>query len=126
MDAGDALKRAEAAPSGADIVSRELDEFNGRYQYLIDLLYGRLQEIASFNPNDIVTLVSFFYFFVYKIREFAPVNRKLFSLKWSSTSSKDNSFVLETLLAESEKISSQWQFYVGSARLNTQFFQFWK
>ncbi|XP_048523580.1 dystonin isoform X32 [Dendroctonus ponderosae] len=56
LDAGDALKRPDAAPSGADIVSRELDEFNGRYQYLVDVLYGRLQEIASFNPNDIVTL----------------------------------------------------------------------
>ncbi|ENN74679.1 hypothetical protein YQE_08796, partial [Dendroctonus ponderosae] len=58
LDAGDALKRPDAAPSGADIVSRELDEFNGRYQYLVDVLYGRLQEIASFNPNDIVTLIA--------------------------------------------------------------------
>lgn len=45
-------------PIGADIISKELDEFNDRYQYLIDELYKRLQEIAARNPNDIVTLVS--------------------------------------------------------------------
>lgn len=44
--------------SGADVVAKELDEFNARYQYLIDNLYGRLKEIAARSPGDIVTLVS--------------------------------------------------------------------
>lgn len=56
--------------SGADNVARELDEFNAKYQYLIDELYKRLQEIAAKNPNDIVTLVSlkkiFFFVFFFK------------------------------------------------------------
>lgn len=60
LDASDAFKKQEVAPSGADIVSKELDEFNERYRYLMDVLYGRLQEIARMNPNDIVTLVSTF------------------------------------------------------------------
>lgn len=51
-------------PCGADVIARELDEFNAKYQYLIDELYRRLQEIASRNPNDIVTLVSAFQFLI--------------------------------------------------------------
>lgn len=50
--------------SGAENVARELDEFNARYQYLVDSLYGRLKEIADKCPGDIVTLVSFSLFFL--------------------------------------------------------------
>ncbi|XP_015837198.1 microtubule-actin cross-linking factor 1 isoform X43 [Tribolium castaneum] len=46
----------ESGPTGADIIAKELDEFNARYQYLIDELYRRLQEIAARCPGDIVTL----------------------------------------------------------------------
>ncbi|XP_050294630.1 dystonin isoform X30 [Anthonomus grandis grandis] len=58
LDASDAFRKPEmtTGQSGADVVSRELDEMNDRYRYLMDLLYGRLQEIAKMNPNDIVTL----------------------------------------------------------------------
>lgn len=65
MDVGDSFRSKEVTPSGADVVAAELDELNDRYRNLIDVLYGRLQEIAKMNPNDIVTLVSgfFVYFF---------------------------------------------------------------
>lgn len=53
----------DASPSGADSVAKELDEFNARYQYLLDALYARLHEIASKCPGDIVTLVSFYYIY---------------------------------------------------------------
>ncbi|XP_066262854.1 plectin isoform X36 [Euwallacea similis] len=56
LDASDVFKNKESGPAGADIVAKDLDEFNDRYRYLIDVLYGRLQEIAKMNPNDIVTL----------------------------------------------------------------------
>ncbi|XP_066142735.1 microtubule-actin cross-linking factor 1 isoform X41 [Euwallacea fornicatus] len=56
LDASDVFKNKESGPAGADVVAKDLDEFNDRYRYLIDVLYGRLQEIAKMNPNDIVTL----------------------------------------------------------------------
>ncbi|XP_056639436.1 microtubule-actin cross-linking factor 1 isoform X38 [Diorhabda sublineata] len=43
-------------PSGADLVAKELDEFNERYQYLVDFLYDRLKQIAEKCKGDIVTL----------------------------------------------------------------------
>ncbi|XP_072387789.1 microtubule-actin cross-linking factor 1 isoform X30 [Diabrotica undecimpunctata] len=43
-------------PSGADLVAKELDEFNERYQYLVDFLYDRLRQIADKCKGDIVTL----------------------------------------------------------------------
>lgn len=74
MDVGDSFRSKEVTSSGADVVAAELDELNARYRNLIDVLYGRLQEIAKLNPNDIVTLVSVFfvYFdFIYsRFREF--------------------------------------------------------
>ncbi|KAG5872490.1 hypothetical protein JTB14_037535 [Gonioctena quinquepunctata] len=48
--------RTGGHPSGADLVAEELDQFNERYQYLMDFLYGRLREIADKCKGDIVTL----------------------------------------------------------------------
>ncbi|KAF5301223.1 hypothetical protein FQA39_LY10809 [Lamprigera yunnana] len=53
--------------NGADLVTNELDDFNLRYQTLIDILYGRLKEIAANCPGDIVTLVSLEDFSICKI-----------------------------------------------------------
>lgn len=50
---------AEAIPTGAETVARELDELNAKHQRLLDSLYERLRRIAAANPGDIVTLVSF-------------------------------------------------------------------
>ncbi|XP_063905665.1 microtubule-actin cross-linking factor 1 isoform X32 [Zophobas morio] len=56
LDANAAFRSKDSGPSGADVVAKELDDLNARYQYLIDALYGRLQEIAARSPGDIVTL----------------------------------------------------------------------
>lgn len=63
-DVNDIYMKQDGGPAGAETVTMELDEFNARYQYLLDALYGRLQDIARMNPNDIVTLVSVFICYV--------------------------------------------------------------
>lgn len=64
LDANTAFRiQRSGQPSGADVVTQELDEFNARYQYLVDALYARLEEIAEKCPGDIVTLVSQVYVF---------------------------------------------------------------
>ncbi|KAK9887502.1 hypothetical protein WA026_023054 [Henosepilachna vigintioctopunctata] len=57
LDANEVFKNQKPKTlSGADQISQELDELNGRYQHLVDQLYARLQEIAARCPGDIVTL----------------------------------------------------------------------
>ncbi|XP_049817745.1 dystonin isoform X11 [Aethina tumida] len=57
LDANTAFRNARGqSPTGADQVAQELDEFNARYQFLLDSLYDRLRDIADRCPGDIVTL----------------------------------------------------------------------
>lgn len=62
-----AFRDRPSGPIGVDIVSTELDEFNHRYQNLLDLLYARLKEIHARSPGDIVTLVSPILFYLLDI-----------------------------------------------------------
>lgn len=57
MDAELAMQ-PNIGPTGADATAQELEQFNAKYQYIVDTIYGRLQEIAAKCPGDIVTLVS--------------------------------------------------------------------
>ncbi|XP_065166739.1 dystonin isoform X7 [Atheta coriaria] len=55
MDAELAMQ-PNIGPTGADATAQELEQFNAKYQYIVDTIYGRLQEIAAKCPGDIVTL----------------------------------------------------------------------
>ncbi|KAI4467607.1 envoplakin [Holotrichia oblita] len=58
LDASMAFRDRPAGQSGADVVSNDLDEFNARYENLLQLLYGRLKEIQIRSPGDILASVS--------------------------------------------------------------------
>lgn len=58
-----AFRDRPSGPSGADVVSNELDEFNARYENLLQMLYARLKEIQIRSPGDILASVSLIHLF---------------------------------------------------------------
>lgn len=60
-----AFRDRPSGPLGADVVSNELDEFNARYENLLQMLYARLKEIQIRSPGDILASVSLIHLFCF-------------------------------------------------------------